>query len=401
MALPSDVVYDRTVRDTALDIDQARPLLISDHIYMNNPNRNKALSYILSAGVKESVNVPSFGHLEDAPLPNWVNFAGATETSQGTTGLVITEGSQRLGIGSRVFFPDTDQIIRFDAEFSGATSGAVTRNYGKGATTAYLTTGSKGLLLPPSHYEGFTVGAGQTNTKVYKSFNIEIVSWPLNVTDTEYASKARGGNPFARALNKAWDASGDQLESGLLFGAKYNANTGPNLQDATTPLRASEGLLNFCQTNVYAFTDLPTRQDLWAILGEWTMFNRDGGALLCSKAFKHWIANMAYAKLTVNEIDKAIGFSVDRIMTPDGQFDLVEVDLLNQHPKLMGMVFGIPARGSQNIKYRPLIGDMDLDIRYRPVVQDEKHQIMGEIYGQYGWEFAEEEKFLVIKGLRF
>jgi hypothetical protein len=381
------------VRDSADEISQGKPLAISDKIWINDPNENQFLSWILRQGVKEPVFNHAYGHLEDAPYPNWVQYTGADESDfTAVDNLAITNAMARLVLGSRTYNPRTGEIIRYDANPDSAseTQGA-TRNFGSSATD-WMNNGDFLLIIPPAHYEGFTMGSGMTNTKVYKSFTTGIISYPVIVTDTEYAERARGGNPFTRALGKSWKQSKDQMEGGVIFGASYEDNTG------TFPIRAQEGILNYISTNVYAVGGTMTRQDLWDIIGEWSLYNKKGGAIVCSKAFIHMVTNWAFQKVEYNQETKKDGLDIQQILTPDGLFDLIECDLFNQQEDLMGTILLVPYG---KIKYRPLIGDMNLDIKYRPVPQPEIHQQMGEIYGEYGWEFFEEETFGAITGLQF
>ncbi|GAH15311.1 unnamed protein product, partial [marine sediment metagenome] len=116
MATPSDVTHKRGTRYTSDAISQEKPLDISNKIWMFDPNMNKALGWALINGVKRPVFNHIFGHLEDPPFPNWVEFAGADETSQLATGIVLKTGhGARLTLGSRVYWTRTKEIMRLDA----------------------------------------------------------------------------------------------------------------------------------------------------------------------------------------------------------------------------------------------------------------------------------------------
>jgi hypothetical protein len=382
-------------RDSSDEISQGKPLEISDKIWMNDPRENQALGWVLRQGVKNSTANHAFGHLEDVPFPNWVKYTGAADATETVTGLVFADAGNRLTAYSRIMNARTGEVLLFTADFASATtSGAVDRAWGQTWSSAMdLRPDDKFLILTPNQYEGFTTGEGMTNTKVYKSFVTEIVDWAVRVTDTEYAEKARGGNPFAYALKKAWKAAKDQMESGLIFGAKAETTIASG-----EPIRASEGLLNYVSTNVWAVDGYMTRQDFWDILAEWTVLNKNGGAVFCSKAFRHMVTNWAMQKTQYNQDTKKDGMEILQVITPDGTFDLVELDVFNQHPDLMGRVLLVPYG---QIEYRPLIGAKDLDVRYYPIQRDEVHVEEGEIYGEYGWEFFQEELFGSISGIEF
>lgn len=396
MALPNAMTYTKQVRDSSDAISQEKPLAISDQIWLNDPNENQFLSWVLRQGVKEPTFNHLYGHLEDAPFPNWVTFAGSDESNFTDAGNIdnvnITGALARLVLGARTYNPRTGEIIRYNANPDATnTTQGVTRNFGTSATDP-MNNGDKLLILAPAHYEGFTMGLGMSNAMVYKSFRTGIISYPVTVTDTEFAEKARGGNPFLRALNKAWKQSKDQMEAGLIFGASYN-NTG-----GSTPLRAPEGMLNYISTNVWTLNGTITRQDLWDMLAEWSMFNKKGGAIVCSKLFIHMVTGWAFDKTIYNQETQKDGLTIRQILTPDGLYDLVECDLFNQHEDLAGTILFVP---TGKIKYRPLVGDINLDVAYRPVDREEVHVREGEIYGESGWEFFEEETFGYATGIEF
>ena len=187
MALPQDITLDRGTRDSALEISQGKPIEISNTIYAYQPNTNKGLSFAMQNGGFESSGRRTFGHLEDSGHSQWVKYEGVTEVggSQAVTGLVMdsTAGS-KLTTGSRVFFPEINEIIRIDAAFASATTSAgVNRNFGRGvAATSLLEPGDKGLILPPDFPEGFTTGDALSNALLDKSFEMGETSEPVKVT---------------------------------------------------------------------------------------------------------------------------------------------------------------------------------------------------------------------------
>lgn len=393
--LPGDVVWERGLHHSNIDIDASKPIEIGNKIWRNNPRQQQALAWVMRDGQTRVTPRKVFGHLEDSPDANWVQYIGADESAQATTGLVIANGDGRISEGSRVWFPDIDEIIRFDADFaSSTTSAGVSRNQGAGSSaTSLLKKDMLGILLTPGQYEGFVTGEGNSNPKVQRTFRTGISNWVVEVSDTEEAEAHHGyGSQFLYDLDKKWMLMKEQMEADLFFGAEV-VTTKNN-----RPYQSPTGLIRFIQTNVFDFsllTHAPTRQDIWDVIAEWTMFNKNGGVIFCSKPFIHWITNLAFMKVIYDETVKADGLEIRQIKTPDGMFDLIEVDCLNAHPTLMGMAFFVP-RGK--IDYRPLQG---LDITYRPIREDKKHSIWGEIYGQFGWHYHEEETFALVKGMRF
>lgn len=391
--LPNAATFYRDTKDTADVISQEKPLKIGNRIWMYDPNKNKALAHVLRTGRTEPTFNHIFGHLEDTPFANWVEYAGADETSsQAATGLVLTAGhGARVTLGSRIYWVRTKEITRLTVVMSTDTTGAVVRNFGRGTTTDYLLNGDKGLILPPAFEQGFTMGLGLSNARSYVAFATTEVSYPVQVTNIEEAERARGGNPFEVALAKSWKQSKDQMEGELFFGAKVT-------DDSTYahPISASQGLDNFISTNSYTANKI-SRMDLWDIIAEWNIPEGEG-VILCSKHFKSMVTNWSMGKMVMDQEAHKDGMSISSIQTPHGAFPLVVVDLFNEDPYLAGTVFFVP---NGHVDYAPLIENTNLDIGYNPVSRDEIHSKEGEIYGVYGWEMFEQEKFAKLSDLRF
>lgn len=393
MALPNALTGVRGTMDTADHISQEKPLAISNKIWAHEPNRNRGLGWNLIHGYSESTDRRVFGHLEDAPYANWVEYTGAAEASQGTTGLEMSSGhGSRLAIGSRIFFPEIQEIIRIDADMSTDTTAGVTRNYGRGvAATSLLQPGMKGLILTPAFQQGFTTGDAYAANMVYKAFAVTEISLPVKVTNIDKAERARGGDPFTRAMFKMWKLAKKQMEAELYFGGLLDTTL------SGAPISTSQGLENYLSTNVYT-VDTVSRMDIWDIIGEWNHQFPEGGGIHCSNLFRAMISEWALGQMTLDQSVKEYGMNIDQILTPYGRYDLIDVDLLSQEATLAGTVFGIPYG---RVGYRPLKFNEDLDISYMGIGRDEVHAHEGEIYGVYGWEFHEEETFMTINGLRY
>lgn len=389
MATPSDVTHKRGTRYTSDAISQEKPLDISNKIWMFDPNKNKALGWSLINGVKRPVFNHIYGHLEDPPFPNWVEYAGADESSQEVTGLALKTGhGARLTLGSRVYWTRTREIMRLDAVMSTDSTAGVTRNYGRGSSSDLLQTGDQGLIIPPAFQQGFTMGTALTQGMVYKSFATSEVSWPVQVANIENVEQSRGGNPFVRALNKSVKAAKDQMEGELIFGAKRVSTL------SGAPITVSEGLDNYITTHSYTGSTL-SRLDLWDILLE----VKRTKSIWCSTAFKAIVAQWAMSMTQYMQGTKEDGMVIDRIVCPAGTFDLVTIDLFDQDPYLMGTLFFVPDGG--HLSYCPLEwAGQSLDIKYNPISRDEIHAKEGEVYGVYGWEFNEEEAFGKFSGLQ-
>jgi len=396
--LPNAATFLRTVRDTADPIAQDKPLFIGDKVWMLEPDQNQALSWLMANGrPTEKVYNHTFGHLEDAPFPNWVEYTGADESSQAVTGLTIDNVYERCAEGQILMCARTKELMRLTADpVSADTTAAVARNFGRGVATDLLKKGDKLLLLTPQMYEGFTTGKGQSGVGVYKSFTTGIASWPVRTTYTEQVEKRYdGATPFERDLAKSWIRVKDQMENGALFAAQKEDSS-----SYTQNFHTFSGLYDFITTNVFSVNGTLSRMDLLDILLEWGQFYKGNCAILCSAAWKAMVTEWAYGQMLYDQGAKALGMNIEQINLNGKFYNLIEVDKLSQDPDLMGIAFLCPAGKFQ---YHPLVDKDGIvnDIHYSPISRDEVHQKEGEIWGEFGYEFYDEETWGLITGVEF
>ncbi len=394
MALTSEATFNRGIKTSDLEISQGKPLAIGDKIWMYERNRNQGLRWALRSGMTVKTDRVTYGHLERVPNPEWVEFAGATESPQLTTGLVFKTGhGARMTTGQRIYFPRTREIIRLTAVMATDTTGTVTRNHGRGlAATALLAPGDKGLLLTPTFQEGFTVGLGITSAMIYKSFKVEEVDWPVELSQKEATEASYAGDPFTRAVGDAIRQSKNQLEASMYLSGQVDETANG------APITGTEGIDNFITTNAYSAKSI-SRMDLWDIITEMKARSPEGFSIHCSGAFINMVSGWGMDRVYYTQDTKVDGVSLTGLKTPKGDFQLVEIDLFNQEPYLMGTVYFIP---NGKIMYRPLVGNGENnDIKYLPINIDNVMSKRGHIYGIVGWEFAEQETWGKLDGLRF
>ncbi len=101
---------------------------------------------------------------------------------------------------------------------------------------------------------------------------------------------------------------------------------------------------------------------------------------------------------------QADGIDIQQLRIPRvGNIDMLEISAFNDNPYLNGMAIILPKNDGPEdlIAYRPLIGSENREIGYKPVVLDNYDLKQGHIFGEYGWEWAVEHKFGIIKGIEF
>ncbi len=406
MALPGQNTLLRDMRDSAFEISQGKPIEISNNIYAYEPNQNKALTYMMMNGGFESSGRRTFGHLEKAGFSQWVEYAGADESSQATTGMVFdAKAGAKLTTGSRIFNIKREETIRIDAAFASLTTSAgVNRNFGRGnATTSLWQTGDKCLILPPNFQEGFLTGEALTKALTYKSFEMSETNYPIEATNVERAENARNGDPFLADLRDTLKTVKNDKEAEMFFGAQLLDNS-----TYTQPIGSSEGFDNFITSNVYSANTL-SRMDFFDILTEVSVNCPYPLAILCSTQFMgmvtQWAMDVTQINVDIEGItgDGMLGFKVNKVRWVTGTYDLIDNHLLSQQEDLMGKVYFVPLNPDDPFfVYRPLVGNgQNLDVKVQFLDVPTKHSHQAEIYGVYGWHFKNEELWAKIEDLEF
>lgn len=402
MSLPNAHTFFRTVRDTADPIAQEKPLDISDKFWMNNPRRTQGIGWLMANALPSQVaENHTFGHLEDVPFPNWVEYTGADETSQAVTGLTIDNILERATIGTVLMNARTKELIRLNAVPTPDTTGAVTRNHGRGVATDFLLQGDKLVCLLSTYEEGFTTGAAQSGTSVYKSFTTGITDEAIRSTFTEQSETYYAGStPFERDLDKTWIRLNERIEHNVFWGSATSAAATYPVGGTAQNYHTMSGLYDNITTNVWSIGAFLTRFDLFDILASWRTFYKEEGAILCSQWAKMHITEMAYGQMSYDQSAKELGMEIDVVNLNGHRYRLIELDHLSEEEHLAGTMFLCPAR---KMRYRPLQnkGGINNDLHYTPIARDEVHSKEGEIWGEFGFEFFHEECWGVIEDIQF
>ena len=404
MSLPNAHTFFRTVRDTDDPISQEKPLDISDRFWMNNPRATQGIGWLMANALpSQKAKNHTFGHNEDVPFPNWVEHTGATETSsQLTTGLTIDNILERATLGTVLMNTRTKELIRLNAAPTGAdTTGAVTRNHGRGVATNYNRKGDKFVMLLSTFEEGFTTGAAQSGTSVYKSFTTGITDEAIRATNTELSEDYyANSSPFERDLDKTWIRLNEKTEHNIFWGGQVTAAATYPVATPYQNYHTMSGLYDLLSTNVWNVSNTISRFDLIDILLEWRIFYKGEGAILTSSYMKELITEMAYGKMVMDQESKVLGMEIDIVQVGGHRYRLIELDHLSEDENLAGTMFLCP---QDKMRYRPLQNKngVNNDLHYTPIARDEVHSKEGEIWGEFGFEFFHEECWGVVEGITF
>lgn len=398
MATPSELTFLRTIRDTDDPIAQNKPLEIGSKTWMMNPDQTQALGWMMGNG-KTATPVYNhiFGHNEDGPFANWVQYTGSDETSsQAVDNLTIDNVLERCATGQILMNVRTKELIRLNANPDAAdTTQGVTRNAGRGVATDYLLNGDRLLLLTPQMAEGFTMGKPQSGVSVYSSFSTGLVSYPVAATSTENNEKRYDGlTPFEVDLFKSWDRFNANLEAAMFFSSQVLDSS-----TYTQNYHTMSGIYDFIDTNVFDVSNTYlSRLDLLDILLQSSRYWKGDMAIICSRYMKAHISELGYSKFVSDQDSKVLGMNIEKINLGGKLYPLIEADFLGDDEELNGTFFICPKGHSQ---YHWLQENRSDDIAYNPVNRDEIHSDEGEISGEIGFEYWAEEDWGLVTGYQF
>ncbi len=388
-------VLDTADRQT-VTVDPLQPFTIGQEIYRINHQKYQLGAWLKKYSRYRPTESSRFGHGEKCEPKSFLQYAGADESSQATTGLSIPGIHNRCARGYRLLNCRTEEVIRLNADCTTDTTGAVKRNFGSSGTPL-MKNGDMLMIMAPAKFEGDEMTKGVHTQEVWLQFTTSIYDWPVEMTGTKATERHIDGDPWAKALGESWDMAAAQQEVEVIWG-KYVKD------DATYtyPMHASQGLLGFISTHVYDIDGWLTRWDLWDIIAEMRL--PPGSALACSDQMINLVNTWAFDKVTYNQDLVADGIAVQQIKTPKGVYDLLNVDVLSSNEYLAGMILFLPKSTGPNhrtIDYRPLMYNGNREIAYQPVESGRYDQKWGHIFGEAGYEFWDEAQFGVLRGVRF
>lgn len=403
---PSIPVFPGSGSPTAIDtedkITNDQIVNLSKDIAFFGMKRLPLLRYIMDGITVEATVQETFGHLEDSPNPEFVEYTGSTETVQASP---ITIGNfNRLTAGAVIHWIRIKRNTRVSATPSTsavAIAGALNLNFGS-AGTPLLANGDKGILIPRHVEQGSTIGDFVTFGRIQHDFQTSIVEEPVILTGTEGAQRLRNDQGrFLYELRKSSDAFNRKLQAGLLYmyGLVPTAGT-------SHPIHASVGIDDWTTVHRFVYNRRISRFDVDDIIERLARENDIEDhpvALLCSMKFKSMVSGWAHSHLQFSERENILfGTHVTRILTGAGFIvDLLPMNFFDKDPILQGRFYILNRR---NMKYRPLIDVRDRDIRYYPNKTYDPGNVDlegGRIFGEFGLDFANKEGWACGEGVVF
>ncbi len=371
--------------------------------------RTPLLSYLMDGIVQENTEQETFGHLEQPHNPEFVEYTGATESSQASP--ITIANFNRLVEGQVIFFVDSKRAVRVSATPSTsavAIAGATNLNFGT-LGTPLLTNGEKGILLPRHVEQGSTIGDFVEYGRVQYDFQTSIIEEPVITTGTRAAQRLRSGKGvWQDAFDEVTDGLKRKMQAGFMMQGALAPTAG-----TSHPIHASSSVDAWTTLNRFIFNRRFTRFDLEEMilaLGRQNEMpsNPDDPrpmelVIPCSKRLKAQITGWASEFLHLTQEERGMfGPEVTRVRVGTGDIVMImPLDMFDKDPTLEGRFWMFDRR---DIKYRALADVENRDIRYFPNATFDPGNIDvngGRILGEFGLEFFNKEGFASAEGITF
>lgn len=365
--------------------------------------QNTFLRYVMDNIARKNTVQETFSHKEEPQQPVMVKYTGVDESSQNTTSIVI-ENWQRLVDGHRIFFPRTGEIIRVAATptSSAVSVSATERDFGTN-TGGLLKRGDVGYIMTKALPQGSSIGDSREHGLVNYDFQTGIIDEVVRQTGTRAAQRRIDGMPVWQvAFDNTMDRLNRLLEVAMIMSRGIAPTVDTNI--SVHPIHVSMGIDEWSSSLRYVFNRRVNRFDfddmLLQLARENDLASWESITLLCSTAFKSQVSSWADARVQLPQDIASLGSTIERIKTGAGHVvDLLPVSFLDRDPLMQGRAWIF---NRANIRYRPLVDDLDRDVRYYPDPTADLGNtdfVAGRVIGEFGYEFFNKEGFISIEGM--
>lgn len=333
-----------------------RPKNFREFIMWRNPNGSAPLTALLSRARSESVDDPEFAWWEEklTAVRLQVNFTTGFSTTDNT----ITVAADGLrAVAGDVFQIEKTETSTYDNEIitvSSVTSDTVVVfKRAQAGTTAAPLLNSVFLTRIGSAFEEGSVKATFTQRNPTKLRNYcQIFKTAMGQTKTAKKTYARTGDAWKNdKRRRAFDHSVG-LEFAFLFGVDYEDTSG------SKPKRYTKGLRKAITTNVKIFTTTPTEDTLLDAIYKVFDYESEAGdqrIVLAGNGFLNTLNKLARksssSRVNFDSVIKLYGMSLQRWVTPQGEFAVKTHPLMNLHGRYTNSAFIIDPTG---LRYRYL-----------------------------------------------
>lgn len=359
-----------------------RPKNFREMILWKNPNGSAPLFALMAKTKKENVDDPEFSWWEEAlrPVRLSVNYSTGYSSSDNTIVVDADDGAAVSG-GLRVVAGDVLQIEKtetatYDAELvlvSSVTSDTtIVIKRGIAGSSGASLADNVFLTKIGNAYEEGSLSPDISNRNPTKKTNyVQIFKTAVGLTNTASKTYARTGDAWTNDKKRKMFDHSNAIEFALLFGRNHEDTSG------TFPKRYTAGLRKQVTTNVTIFSTTPTEDTLLSAIYPVFNFSAGGGAgdqrlILAGNVFLNSLNKLARSstnsRITFDGVVKVYGMSLQRWITPQGEFLIKTHPLMNLHGKYSSYGFiidptGLVWRPMRDTKFEDNIQAPDADLR--------------------------------------
>ena len=351
--------------DTASILQERRDLDFSSRILELEPDAGP-LTVLLKKLGRARVDTSMFHWFESERDARWTAYAGATETSPGTSIAVTTGTGTHFRSGDLIKVPRTGEVMLV-VSVSGDTL-TVTRGYGSTAA-ANLTSGDALLLMANAYPENAKAGTPRLGQPVLKTNYTQIIRTPVTISGTLDAEKQRAQpQERIRLQRRAGVEHLVSIEYALWFGEPKLDTTPPD-----GPRRTTGGVLYWVTQNVFDVATANSGTLTYELFEQWLeqafRYGSSTKWLFASPRLVSVIDTLAAGKLQLRPRAETYGVAVRTWVSAHGEVNIVKHNLFegNEYGR-MGVLLDLDTEDlayvtlpGRDTKLRLNIGDPDRD----------------------------------------
>jgi hypothetical protein len=334
-----------------------RPKNFRELILWRNPNGSAPLTAMMARMKTERTDDPEFSWWEEAMAPVRVTVDG-TGAAAASTALGLTVGALHLVPGD-VLLVEKAETTNYDNEIVvvssvGSDTAIVIKRAQAGTTAAGIAAAANLTKIGNVYGEGTDSPDATTRNPTKLKNYAQIFKTAYELTETAKNTRARTGDPLKNDKKRKMFDHSTALEYAWMFG-KAHETVGPNGK----PMRFSGGLREFIKTNVTVFATTPTEDTFLNAI--YKVFDYEGSGagnermILAGNGFLNSLNKLAKnsnsTRLNFDGVVKTYGMSLQRWITPQGEFYVRTHPLMNVHDRFTNSAFVIDPSG---IIYRPM-----------------------------------------------
>lgn len=381
-----------------------QPIIMGDRVWQWDWQDYPTVSIIQKLS-RDPIAATHSYHLEDKPLPHWVQWTGADESAGSESADFSSKitGWDRLNVYDCLFNPRTEEIVMMTVITNVSTLTAI-RGDSVGSHTKPMLKGDPLFRFTSQKEEGGTAREAMSTIKERIEWYAGIWRHSTELTYDTAATEMYGGAGAQGRNERLYQRLRARTEHKREMSQHFFL--GPGLKDVATSTsvtyghKLSRGLLGFIQTHYW---NVNGKKLTWNDLKAWMQgpltYIKGDAMLVTSQKIIDIITDYGNSAVRITPNQKFWGWEFDELHVGARKIALVREAWMDENPHLAGMAFLIsPA----NAKWHPVIGNsLNLDTKlHKNIKSEDGRELFKDEYVTHGgFEFFVEGAWGFLKGV--